>query len=60
MEEELKQVKYTEPVEPDMFDRHMKKARENDLSSRCKVFLTQSKVEQEREVRLNDITPSIY
>jgi len=54
------QVALTEPVEPDKFDRHMRKARRDDISSRRKVFVSQSRAEDERDSRRQDISPSVY
>ena len=48
------------PVEKDMFDRHMRRARENDIKSRQKIFVRQSEVSAERQEKYRDIDSSIY
>lgn len=54
------QVALTEPVEPDKFDRHMRKARRDDISSRRKVFVSQARADDDRDARRQTITPSVY
>ena len=56
---ELKKVALTAPVEPDKFDKHMSQARTNDITARCKVFLAQAKLRQER-INVATIQPSVY
>ena len=54
------QVELTEPVEPDKFDRHMRKARRDDIASRRKTFIVQSQADDDRDNRRQAITPSVY
>ena len=53
-------VELSEPVEPDKFDRHMRKARRNDITSRRKVFLSQSEADTERDNQRQTINTSVY
>lgn len=53
-------VELTEPVEPDKFDRHMRKARRDDIASRRQTFITQSKTDSQRDREHDGICTSIY
>ncbi len=53
-------VALTEPVEPDKFDRHMRKARRDDITSRRQTFVSQSRADDIRDTRRQSITPSVY
>ena len=59
MEQEL-QVKVSEPVEPDKFDRHMKKARQDDLEARRSQYIIQGVAQTQRDQRICGIIPSVY
>ena len=50
----------TKSVPDDKFDRHMKRARVNDIESRRKTFVRQTEVSVEREEKRRDLTPSVY
>ncbi len=56
----LPQVELTDPVPPDKFDRHMRKARRDDISSRRRTFVRQSEADADRDNRRKDISPSVY
>ncbi|MBQ8713044.1 MAG: hypothetical protein IJ551_09555 [Prevotella sp.] len=53
-------VELTEPVEPDKFDRHMRKARRDDICSRRQTFISQSRADDNRDNRRQAISPSVY
>ena len=47
-------------VPADKFDRHMKRARANDLVSRKRIFSLQSEVNESRQEARNSLKSSIY
>ena len=47
-------------VPADKFDRHMKRARANDLASRKRIFSLQSEVNESRQEARNSLKSSIY
>ena len=55
---ELAQEKTNVPA--DKFDKHMKRARVQDMESRQKAFVLQTELDMERDNRLSAITPSVY
>ena len=59
-EEEHQEVELTTPVEPDKFDRHMRMARKNDVRSRKKVFISQSRAARDKDEQTDGIKSSIY
>lgn len=54
------QVALTDPVEPDKFDRHMRKARKSDIIARRRIFANQSQAEGKRDTLRDKIHPSVY
>lgn len=47
-------------VHADKFDKHMKRARVQDIESRQKAFVLQTELDIERCNRLSGIVPSVY
>ena len=56
----VSRAELTEEVPPRKFDRHMAKARKDDIHSRRQMFIAQSDADEDREHRNGDITPSVY
>lgn len=56
----VNRAELTEGVPPKKFDRHMAKARKDDICSRQKMFIAQSDADEDRDQRVTDIIPSIY
>lgn len=56
----VNRAELTEGVPPRKFDRHMAKARKDDVRSRQKMFVAQSDADEDREQRVADISPSVY
>ena len=56
----VNRAELTEGVPPKKFDRHMAKARKDDIRSRQKMFIAQSDADEDRDQRVTDIIPSIY
>lgn len=56
----INRAELTEGVPPKKFDRHMAKARKDDIHSRKKMFIAQSDADETREQRNGDISPSVY
>lgn len=56
----VNRAELTDGVPPKKFDRHMAKARKDDIHSRQKMFIAQSYADEERELRNGDICPSVY
>ena len=52
----IKKAELTAEVPPDKFDRHMKKARRDDIASRRRIFIAQSEEDNDPE----QISPSVY
>lgn len=50
----------TEEIPPKKFDRHMAKARKDDVLSRKKMFVAQSDADEVHEQKITDICPSVY
>ena len=57
---DIKAARKTRLVPDDKFDRHMKRARLTDLSSRKKIFSLQSEVNASRREARNGLKSSIY
>lgn len=59
MKEKLKKhiikAEQKQELQPDKFDRHMQKARRDDIESRQQIFIAQSEDDEQEE-----ITPSVY
>lgn len=53
-------VALTEPVEPGKFDRHMRKARRDDIHSRQQVFIAQSEADNNRDTQRQSIDSAVY
>lgn len=60
IDDKLPKVELTEPVEPTKFDRHMRKARRDDIRSRRQVFIQQSEADEQRDSHRQAITPAVY
>lgn len=60
IDSKLPHVELNEPIEPTKFDRHMRRARKNDISARREAFLNQSKADSERDDQRQGICPSVY
>lgn len=56
----VNRAELTEGVPPKKFDRHMAKARKDDIRSRQKMFIAQSDADEDRDQRVTDIIPSVY
>jgi len=56
----VNRAELTEGIPPKKFDRHMAKARKDDIHSRQKMFVAQSNADEEREQRNDGISPSVY
>ena len=50
----------TKGVPPDKFDKHMKKARKDDLTARKSIFQRQSEDSIETQEKRRHIEPSLY
>ena len=57
---DIKKARKTKLVPDDKFDRHMKRARLTDLSSRKKIFSLQSEENDRRKEARNSMKQSIY
>ena len=57
---DIKKARKTKLVPADKFDKHMKRARLTDLSSRKKIFSLQSEENDRRKEARNSIKQSIY
>ena len=49
-----------EAVDATKFDRHMTKARQSDINSRQRIFVSQVENSEAVKVERNEIKPSIY
>ena len=58
--EALKASRQQKLVPDDKFDRHMTKARVNDIESRKTIFDRQTEEHQERETKRKNLKSSIY
>ena len=47
-------------IDENKFDRHMTKARQSDINSRQKIFVSQVENSEAAKVERNEIKPSIY
>jgi len=56
----VNRAELTEGIPPKKFDRHMAKARKDDIHSRKKMFVALSDADADREQRNGDISPSVY
>ena len=57
---DIKKARKTKLVPADKFDRHMKRARLTDLSSRKKIFSLQTEENERRKEVRNGLKQSIY
>ena len=57
---DINQSRRKKLVEPDKFDRHMARARKQDISNRKQIFSQQTEREQERQLSRQSIKSSIY
>lgn len=60
LEESQQKAIETQGVEAGKFDRHMRRARQNDIESRKKVFIHQSEQTVFRNEQFSSIKPSVY
>jgi hypothetical protein len=59
-QESIKASRQRRLVEEDKFDRHMAKARVNDIESRKAIFDRQTEERQESETKRKNLKSSIY
>lgn len=56
----VNRAEQTEGIPPKKFDRHMAKARKDDMHSRQKMFVAQSDADDAREQRNGNISSAVY
>jgi hypothetical protein len=56
----IKQSRQTKALPPDKFDRHMARARNNDIASRKCIFDLQTNIGVDRHAQRKNIKSSIY
>lgn len=56
----IKQSRQNKTLPPDKFDRHMERARRNDIASRKNIFDLQTNIGVDRQTQRKSIKSSIY